>query len=95
MFHLKQLNIKNITIYDIENTKNTTIYDIGNPGPDLGQAQKSLYISVLEVQYIHMLVFWGGVFWFVFLNMIDISHYNCYFPISCETYYVENLFRFL
>jgi hypothetical protein len=60
MFHLKQLNIKNTTIYDIENTKNTTIYDIGNPGPDLGQAQKSLYISVLEVQYIHMLVFWGG-----------------------------------
>jgi hypothetical protein len=51
MFHLIQLN-----------TKKTTIFDIGNPGPGLGQAQKSLYISVLEVHYIHMLVFWGLFF---------------------------------
>jgi hypothetical protein len=105
MFHLKQLNTKNTTIYDIENTKNTTIYDIentknttisdientknttiydiGNPGPGLGQAQKSLYISVLEVHYIHMLVFWE-FFVLFFLNMIDISHYNCYFPIAVK-----------
>ena len=87
-------NTKNTTIYDIENTNNTTIYDIGNPGPGLGQAQKSLYISVLEVHYIHMLVFWEFfvLFFFKYDRYITLQ---LLLPHSCETYYVENLLRFL
>jgi hypothetical protein len=51
-------------------------------------------LKTQKVHYIHMLVFWEFfvLFFFKYDRYITLQ---LLLPHSCETYYVENLFRFL
>ena len=73
----------------LKTQKNTTIYDIGNTKNttiyDIENTKSTLYT------YVSFL----GVFCFVFFKYDRYITLQLLLPHSCETYYVENLFRFL